>query len=169
MSDQTESAPTRVESGTFGPRKMAEETGVYRIFNADGVLLYVGMSVSPETRFADHRTCKSWMQEAHRYETRWYGTREEAEQEEQRAIRIEQPRHNSVHRALRRREVVPSRPGAYTVAEIAERFSLSTTSVRARAKLPTFPEPERGGESLTGRVTRYPTDAVEAFFTAAGE
>lgn len=100
MTSQTASAPIKVESGVFGPRQMAEETAVYRIFDDSDVLLYVGMSVSPETRFADHRTCKRWMQEdAHRYEISWYATRADADAEEKRAIREERPRHNSMHRA----------------------------------------------------------------------
>lgn len=105
MSTQAIDVPIRQESGVFGPRETAEETAVYRIFDAENALLYVGMSVAPETRFADHRTCKRWMREdAHRYEIAWYASRAEAEREEKRAIREERPRHNSMHRVRSQRQ-----------------------------------------------------------------
>lgn len=105
MTKQAIDVSIRRESGFFGERRMAEETAVYRIFDTTGALLYVGMSVSPETRFADHRTCKRWMrEEAHRYEIAWYATRVEADAEEKRAIREERPRYNSVHRVRAQRQ-----------------------------------------------------------------
>jgi predicted GIY-YIG superfamily endonuclease len=105
MTSRTVSLPIRVQTGLFGERETTEETAVYRIFSADDTLLYVGMSVSPETRFADHRTCKRWMREdAHHYRIAWYGTRAEADAEEKRAIRQERPLHNSMHRVRPQRQ-----------------------------------------------------------------
>lgn len=156
--------PIRTESGVFGPKEMAEETAVYRIYDVDDVLLYVGMSVSPETRFADHRTCKSWMEQAHRYEIAWYATRAEADREEKRAIREERPRHNSVHAARTVKAISPRTPGVYTVKEIATRFSVSTHTVRAVAKDAAFPR-RIGDEPLAGRRgARYPAAAVDAYW-----
>lgn len=155
--------PIRVESGVFKGRAMAEETAVYRIFDGDDVLLYVGMSVSPETRFADHRTCKSWMQQASRYEISWFSSRETAEAEEQRAIAQERPLHNTVHVPRAARPVVLSVPGTYTMAEMAERFDVSKTTIRAAVRSAGFPAPV-GAAPSGRRATRFPTDAVDAYW-----
>lgn len=156
-------APIRQESGLFGERAMAEETAVYRIFDADDVLLYVGMSVSPETRFTDHRTCKPWMQQAFRYEIVWFATRSEAEAEERRAIRCERPLHNAVHAARPIRAIIPVVPGTYTMAEIAERFHVSKTTVRQAARAQDFPDPI-GAAPSGRRGLRYPAVGVDEYW-----
>lgn len=156
-------SPVRRESGVFGPRQMAEETAVYRIFDANNVLLYVGMSVSPETRFADHRTCKAWMRQAYRYEIAWFGIREAAEAEERRAIAQERPLHNVAHKPRSARPVVLSTPGTYTMAEMAERFGVSKTTVRATVRSAGFPAPI-GAAPSGRRGTRFPMAEVDQYW-----
>jgi excisionase family DNA binding protein len=142
---------------------MADETAVYRIFDADDVLLYVGMSVSPETRFADHRTCKAWMRQAYRYEIAWFATRADAEEEEQRAIAQERPLHNTVHMPRPMRPVALSAPGTYTMTEMAKRFGVSKATIRTAVRAGDFPTPV-GAAASGRRPTRFPTDAVDAYW-----
>lgn len=69
-------------------------TAVYRIFNAENVLLYVGASRNVKDRLSYHSGVKRWWSEAVRYEAEWYNTREEAEHAEAVAINTEAPLYN---------------------------------------------------------------------------
>jgi hypothetical protein len=69
-------------------------TSVYRLFGADGALLYVGMGRNPMNRWSQHAVNHPWWMDVATFETAWYATREEASAEEKRAIRDEDPRHN---------------------------------------------------------------------------
>lgn len=69
-------------------------TAVYRFFDTDGVLLYVGVADDPAGRFADHSRDKSWWVEVVTREVHWYPDRETALTEEDRAIAAELPKHN---------------------------------------------------------------------------
>lgn len=69
-------------------------TTLYRLFNADGVLLYVGVTGNLNARLAFHSTDKPWWGEVARVETEWHPNRTEAEDAEDRAIADEHPRYN---------------------------------------------------------------------------
>lgn len=74
-----------------------DETAVYRLFDDDWNLLYVGMSRSVCTRIRRHELTQPWGDQiayafADMYETRWV-----ASQEERRAIREERPIYNVIH------------------------------------------------------------------------
>ncbi len=45
-----------VPNQSSGPR----ETAVYRLYDADETLLYVGITYDTKTRFADHKVNKEW-------------------------------------------------------------------------------------------------------------
>jgi predicted GIY-YIG superfamily endonuclease len=70
------------------------ETSVYRIYDRDKGLLYVGMGRNPENRWASHAERHAWWSEAASFRVEWYATRKEAAAEELRAIRSESPKHN---------------------------------------------------------------------------
>lgn len=74
-----------------------QPTAVYRFFDAKGVLLYVGISVRPELRFPQHELDQIWWYQVATREIVWYLHRYDAEAEEQRAIREEQPVYNIRH------------------------------------------------------------------------
>lgn len=68
---------------------------VYRHFNADGDLLYVGQSIKPIQRQVSHRCGDApWWYEITRIEMEHFGTTLETEIAELRAIRDEEPRYN---------------------------------------------------------------------------
>ena len=74
-------------------------TTVYRLFDADGVLLYVGISGNPGRRFNEHSGDKAWWPQVARAEMEHFAEREEAEYEERIAIQYERPVHNVAMRA----------------------------------------------------------------------
>jgi predicted GIY-YIG superfamily endonuclease len=120
------------------PRRDADPedrpTAVYRLYDEEGCLLYVGISDRPETRFGEHERDKYWWREVATREVVWYPSRRLAQAEEYRAITLDRPEFNvqdskqscvldRVERAKRRRYVVAnSRLGAFekTVARIRE-------------------------------------------------
>lgn len=89
---------------------------VYRLYDAEGTLLYIGSSYDPEKRCENHARKPWWSQVAKRTEE-WHGSRSAAYTEEAKAIWEETPRHNvasTLAYAARRRA-----PG--TAAECRER------------------------------------------------
>jgi GntR family transcriptional regulator len=71
-----------------------EPTAVYRLFAADGVLLYVGTSGNLPLRFRKHASDKDWWPQVARKTMVWYGSRREALAAEARAILVEAPLRN---------------------------------------------------------------------------
>jgi predicted GIY-YIG superfamily endonuclease len=71
-----------------------EETAVYRLFDASGRLLYVGMGRNPLTRWASHAEQHAWWADVATYSVVWHDTRQEAAAEEREALRHEDPVHN---------------------------------------------------------------------------
>ena len=78
---------------------MSTPTQLYRHFDADGVLLYVGISANAMQRLAGHGSQSSWASRIARVEIENWPTREEALLAEQEAISAEGPLFNRIHRA----------------------------------------------------------------------
>lgn len=76
---------------------MSTKTALYRHFDADGALLYVGISNSAFKRLDQHKAASHWAMDIARVEMKWFETREEAISAEREAIRNESPRHNIRH------------------------------------------------------------------------
>jgi predicted GIY-YIG superfamily endonuclease len=84
---------------------MMRGTGfVYRLFAADGTLLYIGSSGNPEQRIKTHKTNSSGLYGAEHIRTRTvqhtiveYPTRADAERAERAAIYNEAPLYNRMH------------------------------------------------------------------------
>ena len=68
-------------------------TCVYRAYDEDGDLLYVGISMNPDGRFAKHRS-SAWWPEVDEITIQWFDGREPAKAVERRAIIEESPRYN---------------------------------------------------------------------------
>jgi hypothetical protein len=64
---------------------------LYRHYDDDGVLLYVGISDRPVQRGKSHARHASWVQFAARIDAIWLANRTAAEEAEVTAIRVEQP------------------------------------------------------------------------------
>lgn len=74
-------------------------TALYRHFDADGQLLYVGITHSPAKRNLQHSKKSNWFGEVAQSNVEWFSSRGDAEAEERRVIRAEKPVHNSDFKA----------------------------------------------------------------------
>ena len=72
---------------------------LYRFFDGQDVLLYIGISLNPHHRWRHHRLKQPWWHEVSKITIQTFDTREAAAAAEFAAIRNERPRHN---RALNR-------------------------------------------------------------------
>lgn len=70
---------------------------LYRFWNAEGHLLYVGLTVDPGARWKAHGREKSWWTEVVTVTLEWFPDRDSVEIAEIKAIREEKPRYNVVH------------------------------------------------------------------------
>jgi predicted GIY-YIG superfamily endonuclease len=69
---------------------------VYRFYDADGALLYIGSTSRPGARWYRHKTTKEWWANVAAYSLAWRPDRADAFAEEYRAIRAEAPVHNTM-------------------------------------------------------------------------
>lgn len=79
---------------------MPERTALYRYFDADDVLLYVGISIDPDERWKSHlygSERRTWPKEAVRRTDQWCDSRPEALKAEEKAIKSEKPLYNGTH------------------------------------------------------------------------
>lgn len=74
---------------------------VYRIYDADGVLIYVGRSVSPFTRLTAHERTKLWFYLAASVTLEHFDSERDANVAERDAIANEQPLYNVMHSTVR--------------------------------------------------------------------
>ncbi len=73
-----------------------ETTALYRHYDADGTLLYVGIALSPIARLCEHRDGSAWYDRIATVKIARYPSREDALAAESEAIRTERPLHNVV-------------------------------------------------------------------------
>lgn len=78
-------------------------TALYRLFDVDGRLLYVGISAEPIAWLDQHYTAKTWWPQVESVEVEWFENRWIASGEEMRAIRREAPIYNGQERGGHRR------------------------------------------------------------------
>lgn len=78
-----------------------ERQWLYRFFNDDGVLLYVGISVNVFSRWKAHAYEKPWMDEVTTFTRKEYPSREAVEAAEIKAIRREKPIYNVTYNVAR--------------------------------------------------------------------
>lgn len=74
-------------------------TTLYRLYNADGGLLYVGIAGNPGRRFEQHRQDKPWWGSVANIRLEHFPTRDAASEAELKAIRTERPAYNIVGRS----------------------------------------------------------------------
>lgn len=72
-------------------------TSLYRLFDKEGHLLYVGIGHSALVRLGAHLREKPWSADVAHAEIEHYDSRSAAEDAEREAIRAEKPLHNVVH------------------------------------------------------------------------
>jgi len=70
---------------------------LYRFYDADYELLYIGQTISPRTRFKDHAITKDWWEDVAKIELVRFNGPIELSQAEIRAIKTEKPKYNVMH------------------------------------------------------------------------
>ena len=77
-----------------------ERTALYRLYDVDDRLLYVGVAFNPEARWKQHARYKAdlWWHEVQRKTVQWFFSRLDALHAETAAIKTELPRYNIIHR-----------------------------------------------------------------------
>lgn len=98
---------------------MAQRTALYRHFDADGRLLYVGISLSAIHRLSQHMAASSWADEIVSVTIVRFETREEAHAAEREAIRAEAPVHNLLRYAVKL-ETVNATDGEHDVEAVLD-------------------------------------------------
>lgn len=113
---------------------MSELADLYRLFNDDNVLLYVGVSKSTIRRLAEHNSTTWWLDVAS-MTVEHFTDRAAALAAESVAVKTEAPLHNVRltakwdSRLLTPRDEADSEPIFLTVAETAERLRISNDTV----------------------------------------
>lgn len=75
-------------------------TSLYRLYDEEGVLLYVGIAGNPGRRFEQHRGQKPWWHEVSSMSLEHFDTRDEALIAEKDAIVTEHPLYNRQHSVI---------------------------------------------------------------------
>lgn len=126
-----------------------QPTQLYRAFDADDVLLYVGISLNVVTRMKQHLKDSSWFLKLRRLEVELFGSRAEALAAEAVAIRTERPLFNKMLNGDLVSQVIP--PSKASAEHWRDYFSWSVRRVAIRHLL-TRARVGRG--ALAGRVFR---------------
>ena len=79
------------------PAGASDRTALYRLYDAEGELLYVGITRNPERRFAEHAADKPWWPLVTRRNVEWYEKRKHALAAKEAAIKKHEPYHNRDH------------------------------------------------------------------------
>ena len=72
-----------------------EPTALYRLYDANDVLLYLGISFDPDVRWTQHQSDKHWAHQVVRRTVEWYPNRIAALAAEEAATAVEKPLHDS--------------------------------------------------------------------------
>jgi|GEM_PF-6266393 len=83
---------------------MSEDHWLYRVFDENKELLYIGITSDGPKRFRRHGNDREWWPEVRHIEVEHFASRDEVRRAEQDAIETEHPRHN---KALKRSDLPP--------------------------------------------------------------
>lgn len=85
---------------------------LYRLYDADETLLYIGVTDNPDRRFKQHRNTKPWWPGVSQKTIEWHTTRRRALAEEAAAIEAEAPAYNVQYNPAAPVPVSPHQPPA---------------------------------------------------------
>jgi predicted GIY-YIG superfamily endonuclease len=79
--------------------ELPERTALYRFYDADGALLYAGITDKPKRRWLQHSLAQPWWHLIDTKTVEWFDAREDALAAESQAVETEAPRYNAVRNA----------------------------------------------------------------------
>lgn len=126
-----------------------ERTALYRCFDVNDDLLYIGISKNPKARWEQHRKTSAWWGRVVTRTVEWFDSREDAARAERTAIRTEGPQHNNHHKVERyavARVAVPSKPGR-TLSDVYADRDLTDAQARRIVALLGLTQPRDGAGS----------------------
>lgn len=126
-----------------------ERYAVYRCYSDDGQLLYVGETGDLGTRLASHAQ-KLWFVQVRGITLEWYADELDALKAERRAIHVEHPKYNKVHRSMTNTQASRKKGGKQTVK--APRPRRTQEEVMAAATEILDQEPDISGSELGRRL-----------------
>ena len=118
---------------------------LYRFYNSNAKLLYVGITNNPENRFGNHRREKPWWNQVTAITLERFSTRGELAQAEIEAIQTERPKYNLAYatesppdtvRIHERTQATPLWPDASRFGNIAPPDRGPTKPLRIRLQMP---------------------------------
>lgn len=137
-------------------------TALYRLFDADGALLYIGITISPQDRMKEHSWRKPWWPEVQRSTVEWHDTWHAAAEAEQAAISAEEPKYNVSSQLAAvpsgSREVPQTALDAARAAYVAS--VNATNPLSARASSERFGISRRRADQIRAEVAREMPGAV---------
>jgi len=110
-------------------------TAVYRHFDADGRLLYIGCSHDPLYRFMGHKSASSWAHEVANISVQWFDDREAALEAERKAIMTDRPAHNAIP-GERQYKPWPANQGHVLLCEWVRDYGFSVEDFAFRMGMP---------------------------------
>lgn len=133
------------------PNEKPRRAAVYRLYDTEGALLYIGSAYDPEERCREHRKTPWWPEVASRTEE-WFDYRGTAYAEEMKAIGVEKSKYNRMgtpsyrtpetEAVRRRRELAPLRQQLLEESWTVERLARNA----ARDGSATWAESVRAGK-----------------------
>jgi predicted GIY-YIG superfamily endonuclease len=116
------------------------QTALYRLFAADGALLYIGIAKNVGRRREEHARIQPWWLEVQRQTVEWHPDRVAALKAEAEAIRDERPRYNRS-------------PGHRSAG--AGKTPIRNLRVRAEAWQPALEAAREQGRTITDVITEF--------------
>ena len=88
---------------------VSDDKCLYRMYDANGELLYIGISIKVMSRLDGHWSSKDWIGQVETITIERHATAEELENAEREAIKAEKPKHNIIFRRFKERPIVRER------------------------------------------------------------
>jgi predicted GIY-YIG superfamily endonuclease len=144
-----------------------ERYAVYRCYADDGQLLYIGITGTVGRRLGDHLQ-KAWFTQVRGMSFEWYADELDARNAERRAIHVEHPKYNIVHRNSA--TPAPSAPRVRGARKQAVRGKLTLEEQAANLMKadPSLRRPRMGGE-LARRLGTSPATGGRLHRKLAGD
>lgn len=114
--------------------QMDRRTALYRLYDINDQLLYIGIAFDPATRGYQHKKTKSWWPEVAWRDVTWFETRREAEAAEREALRAERPLYNVAGSSGIPAATSPTVRATPAVVETLRRATSAYKSARTRLK-----------------------------------